>query len=239
MDMSPDDLKAAGGMFLLFLDFGVAMVASTKMHRSFMTWFFMSLLVTPIISFPFLLILGPQAPDPPKEPPKPPAPELVPFYDVASRKVLRIPKKELAPGCVLARVHGIGVDEPVWVAGDQLQPGPVQHPSFSEEVRQYIRQIQTTFAEHRPISIEEWEDGFRRDLNPASEIGLWVHAGKVYSEFAASEADAARRKHLYQLVICCLTAPAESIRQVLPPGPLNDAEIDAVLRKFFPPRPAI
>ena len=163
---------------------------------------------------------------------------MVPFYDVASRKVIRIPKKELAPGCVLAKVEGIGVEEPVWVAGDQLQPGPVRNTSFSEEVREYIRQIQTTFAEHRPISVEEWEDGFRRDQDPASEIGLWVHAGKVYSEFAAKEADAARRKHLYQLVICCLTAPAASIRQVLPPGPLKDAEIDAVLRKFFPARPA-
>ena len=236
MSMSSDDLKAAGGMLLLFLDVGVAMYASTKMRRSFMTWFFMSLLVSPIISFPFLMILGPQAPDPPKGPPKPTDPELVPFYDFASRKVIRIPKKELAPGCVLAKIAGIGVEEAVWVAGDQLQPGPIQQPPFEEEVRKYIRQIQSAFAEHRPISVEEWEDGFRRDQNPESEIALWVHAAKVYSEFSANESDAARRKHLYQLVVCCLTAPPASIRQVLPPGPLTEGEIDAVLRKFFPVR---
>lgn len=237
--MSQDDLKAAGGVLLLFLDVAVAMYASTKMRRSFMTWFFLSLLVSPIISFPFMLFLGPQAPDEAKPPPKPssPGPELVPFYDVADRRVIRIPRKELAPGCVLAKIDGIGVEEPVWVAGDQLQPGPLQHPPFDEEVRTIIGQVHAAFAEHRPLTLDEWEEGFRRDRDPIPEIALWVHAARIYSESAAKETDPARRKHLYQLVVCCLTASPDLIRQVLPAGPLKDAEIDDVLRRFFPARP--
>ena len=108
--------------------------------------------------------------------------DLVPFYDVHSKRVIRIPKKELAPGCIRARIHGIGIDDPVFVAGDQLhQPGPLIHPPFDEDVRPYIGQIQIAFAEHRRLSVEEWEDGFRRDRNPDQEIALWIHAAMIYS----------------------------------------------------------
>ena len=55
-----DDVKAAAGCFLLFLDIGVGMFAAQRMRRSFWTWFFLSLLVSPVASFPFLMILGPQ-----------------------------------------------------------------------------------------------------------------------------------------------------------------------------------
>jgi hypothetical protein len=233
--MISEDLKAAGGVLVLILNGFVGMHASTKMHRSFWTWFFLSFLVSPFISFPYLLFLGPQPKDEP--PPKTADPELVPFYDVGTRKVIRIPRKELAPGCMLVRIQGIGVDEPVWAAGVQYQPGPLLHPPFDEDVRKYIRQIQSAFAEHRPISVEEWEDGFRRDRNPTQEIALWMHAATIFTAFAGKESDATRRRHLYQVMIGCLTASPDAVKQVLPPGPLKDGEIDEVVRRFFPPRP--
>ena len=156
---------------------------------------------------------------------------LVAFYDVPSRRVVHIPPQELAPGVVRAKVDGI--DKPVWILPDQLQPGPLQQPAFSEEIREYVRRIQETFAEHRPLSVEEWEDGFRRDRNPAQEIALWLHAADVYFAFAKAEAQTDRRKHLYQVIVACLTTTPETVRHVIPNGSLSGEQVDAVVRRFY------
>ena len=112
---------------------------------------------------------------------------------------------ELRPGTIQAKVHGI--DGVVWVLPDQLQvqQGEFQHPPFEEDVRAYIRQIKETFAEHRSLSFEEWEDGFRRDANPAREIAIWSHAADIYTAFTESEPSAERRKDVYRCIVACLT----------------------------------
>jgi hypothetical protein len=62
------DLEAAAVCLLIFLDVAVGAYASHRMKRSFLTWFFLSLLVSPIVSFVFLLIIGPQPSPKEKEP---------------------------------------------------------------------------------------------------------------------------------------------------------------------------
>ena len=63
-----EDLQAAAGCILIVLDVVVGAYASGRMKRSFFTWFFLSLLVTPLVSFVFLQFLGPEAPPTPKDP---------------------------------------------------------------------------------------------------------------------------------------------------------------------------
>src|SRR5689334_15852325 len=82
--------------------------------------------------------------------------EMVRFFDGETGRVVRIPASELRPGALQAHVQGI--EGLVWLLPDQLQPGEIKHPPFGEDVRAYIRQIQEAFAEHRPLSFEEWED---------------------------------------------------------------------------------
>src|SRR5438105_517510 len=100
-----------------------------------------------------------------------PTPETVPFLDMESGRVVRIPAAELRPGTIQVRVQGI--DELVWVLPDQVKQGEVKHPPFGEDIRAFIRQIQAAFVEHRQLSLEVWEDGFRRDAHPEREIALW------------------------------------------------------------------
>jgi len=161
--------------------------------------------------------------------------DLVAYWDAASKHVIHIPRSELAPGCIRVRIQGI--DEPVWASELKYRMGPLRHPPFGEDILAYVRRIQSTFAEHRPISVEEWEDGFRRDLNVEQEIALWIHAAGVYSAFASNERSEARRKHLYQVVIACLTATPDTVRQGVQPGPLADQDIAEIVGRFFPPRP--
>lgn len=158
--------------------------------------------------------------------------ETVRFYDVESGKVTTIPAAELAPGAVRAQVEGIeGI---VWLLPEKLQQSEIQHPPFEEGVREYIRQIQETFAEHRPLSFEEWEDGFRRDANPAPEIAIWLHASDVYIQFAGEEPDAARRRDVYRCLIACMTATRDTIWRVYTPEVLSRPEAEQVVDQFYP-----
>lgn len=119
---------------------------------------------------------------------QPPPQEMVPFLDVEVGMVVRIPVSELRPGVIQVRVHGS--DEIVWASPEQLREGEVKHPEFDEGIRDYIRQIQAAFAEQRPPTFEEWEDGFRRDANPTREIAIWSHAADIFTAFASHEPSA-------------------------------------------------
>jgi hypothetical protein len=156
--------------------------------------------------------------------------DMVPFFDFESGRLVRIPARELRPGVVQARIEGI--DELVWVLPEQLKPGELKHPPFSPEVRAVIEQIQHAFAEPRPLSLEEWEDGFRRDTNPGSEIALWSHAADVYTVFALHEPDARRRADVFRIVVACLTASQESVWHVLETEVMTRPEAERIVARF-------
>lgn len=164
---------------------------------------------------------------------RPPAPEMVPFLDVEAGRVVRIPAAELRPGAIQVRLQG--TEEVVWALPEQLQlhQGEVKHPEFEEGIRDYIRQIQAAFAEHRPLSFEEWEDGFRRDANPEQEIALWSHAADVYTAFATNEQSADRRQDTYRCIVTCMTTGPDDVWHVLRPQVLSRAEAEQVVNRFF------
>lgn len=156
---------------------------------------------------------------------------LVPFYDVPSRRVIQIPPTELRPGCVQARVEG--VEGIVWILPEQLQEAPIRHPPFDEKMRSYIRDIQEAFAEHRDLSVEEWEEGFRRDGNPAREIAGFSYAADVYRLFTKEEPDATRRTDVYRLLIACMTTSPDSVWHVVNLNALTRPEAERIVRRFY------
>lgn len=160
-----------------------------------------------------------------------PSQETVPFFDVEAGRVVRIPASELHPGAIQVRVQGI--DELVWALPDQLTPGEIKHPEFNDDIREYIRLIQEAFAEHRPLSVEEWEDGFRRDADPEQEIALWLHAAEIYTVFATGEPDAGRRQDVYRCIVACLTTGPDTVWQVLRPEALSRSEAEQVVNQYF------
>lgn len=158
-------------------------------------------------------------------------PELVPFFDVKSKRVVRIPASELRPSAVEVRLPG--QEELVWVLPADLQAGHVRHPPFDEEVREYIRQIKSVFAEHRPLTMDEWEDGFRRDADPAREIALWSHAADVYQAFVSQDSSPDRRADVYRVVVACLSTSPEAVWRVLKPAVLTRPEAEQVVKRFY------
>ncbi len=160
--------------------------------------------------------------------------DLVPFYDFQLNRLVHIPAAELRPGCVQVRIEGIeGVHGTVWALPEQLQPGPIQHPPFPEDIRDYIREIQAAFAEHRSLSFDEWEEGFRRDMHPEREIAIWVHAANIYRLFTSEENDAARRYEIYRVLGACMTASPDSVWHIIKLHDLNRAEAERIVRRFY------
>ena len=160
-----------------------------------------------------------------------PSQEMVPFLDAEVGRVVRIPASELRPGAIQIRLQGS--NEVVWALPEQLHHGEVKHPEFDEGIRDYIRQIQTAFAEQRPLSFEEWEEGFRRDANPEREIAIWSHAADIYTAFTAAEPSADRRRDVYRCIVTCLTTGPDAVWKVLRPEVLSRAEAEDVVNRFF------
>ena len=52
----------------------------------------------------------------------------------------------------------------------KLKRGPIRHEELPLSLVARINYLRSTLHEVHPMSIEEWLDGFRRDLNPESEV---------------------------------------------------------------------
>jgi len=116
---------------------------------------------------------------------------------------------------------------------EQVQEGPLRHPPFEEDVRSYIRDIQAAFAEHRKLSVEDWEDGFRRDAHPEREIAGFSYAADVYRLFTRDEPNAARRSDVYRLLIACMTTSPESVWHVIKLDAVSRPEAERIVRRFY------
>lgn len=157
--------------------------------------------------------------------------DMISFLDDTGT-VVRIPASRLPPGGIQIQLQGS--DSVVWTIPEGFQKSYLRHSEFEEDVRDYIRQIQAAFSEQRPLSLEEWEDGFRRDANPAREIAVWSHAAGIYMEFTANEPIAERRRDVYRCIIkCMVTTGPDAVWRVLQTNVLNRADAEKVINRFF------
>ena len=153
------------------------------------------------------------------------------FYDFETKEVIDLPRVQLKAGLVQANVEG--VEGVVWVDTSKLKQSPIRDITFDQEITQLIGKIRDAFAEHRPISITEWEDGFKRDRNPEKEIALWLYAAETYEEFAPLYEDAAIRAELYDCIIACLTTGRNAVFDVFNPQILPRPDAEKIIARFF------
>jgi len=159
----------------------------------------------------------------------------VSVYDFETQTFSTIPAAELAPGMVCVRIDGVEGD--VWVDGAQLPLNSHQHPPFDEEIRDLLRQIQAALDEVYPMSLEGWEDGFRRDHSPEREIAYWLHLAQVYARLTAPDdplgATFERRQDVFTILTRCGIAPRERVLTVTDLETLSREEAKRVVDAFF------
>jgi len=153
-------------------------------------------------------------------------------YDVGSRKVIEIPAAELAPGMVAANMEDI--EETVCIDASQLHQSEPIHDPFPEEVRDLLRQLKAAIDEVYCLSLEEWEDGFRRDRNPEPEITGWLHLGETYKR-PASDAllTVEQKKDVFNVLSACLCAPREKVLLIANRGALSPLEAQRIVDAFY------
>ncbi|MDA1303627.1 MAG: hypothetical protein O2999_04910 [Nitrospirae bacterium] len=68
----------------------------------------------------------------------------------------------------------------------KIQLGPIRHDTLSEPLLARIRELQRVFSEVYPRSMDEWSEGFRRDLEPEREVAIWEAMASAYSSFTTN-----------------------------------------------------
>jgi hypothetical protein len=134
----------------------------------------------------------------------------------------------------MVRVQMNGVQGDVWVEAARLQKSPYRHPPFSEAVRDHLRQIKAALDEVYPLSLEAWEDGFRRDQDAEREIATWVHIASLYTSLSSGEPMALPAKRdTFQLLLSCANNPREQVLGVVQLQALTREEAQAVIAAFY------
>lgn len=159
-------------------------------------------------------------------------PELVRYYDAATKTVVRIPKAELRTGVVL--VKAADDPEPMYADTSDLKLGSVQHSALPEELRADIEHLATELADVYPQSAADWEDGFRRDRDPARELAGWLHLSAILKVMTARHGyDLLHRKECFRVLVACFTGDRATVRERSDPKLLPAAEVEQAIKYFF------
>jgi hypothetical protein len=136
--------------------------------------------------------------------------ERVAVYDFDHQEILWVSVGDLPAGFLQAQMEG--VEHLVWVDPERLRQGQYQHPPFGPEVRAVFAQLNAAFDEVYPRTIDEWEDGFRRDRNPEREIAIWLHIAEVYETLTCERPLSLEAKQDYlKILLACSTMLHEQV----------------------------
>lgn len=158
--------------------------------------------------------------------------DFVNLLDTTTHTVIRMPACELAPGMIQVKIDGI--EGLVWVNANDLKRSEYRHPPFCEEIRDYFREIKGSLDEFYCLSIEEWEDGFRRDNNPEKEIAIWSHLSDIYRSLTTTRDLSYDQRHDYfKILLTCLNSPREHVLNVFQPTAISIEEAKDVIAQFY------
>lgn len=133
-----------------------------------------------------------------------------------------------------SEVEGVGL---VWVDASQTRLGPYCHPPFAEDLLYYLRKIKAALDEVYPLSLEQWEDGFRRDRNVTDHIAAWVFLALVYRRCTAGRPlSHAQRLDYFKVLLACLSSPREHVFQVVQFDAITREEAEQAVKFFYSPQ---
>jgi len=149
-------------------------------------------------------------------------------YDVETKCKSTIPVVELAPGMVRANVLGVGV---VWVDASKIsRESPYRHPAFSPEIRGLLREIKECVDEHYCRTIEDWEDGFRRDKDVEQEIAIWLRLARTYRQATeGKEMTRGQRRDYFNVLLSCVNNGREAALEVVQLSAISREEAQRLL----------
>jgi hypothetical protein len=151
--------------------------------------------------------------------------------------VTEIPEAELAPGMVQADVEGIGL---VYISVSDIDfQTEYQHPPFDRAIRRFInKKIARPLAEVRFLTLDQWEDGFRKDRDSEIQIGIWVRIADRYQRFIRARPflNRAQRQGAFDVMVrCTLAGSPEQVLAITPLETLTPDLAKAAIQTFANP----
>ena len=114
-----------------------------------------------------------------------------------------------------------------------ISSGSIKHSRLGDDMLADICLIQAAFQEHCPLSIEEWEDGFRRDATPQREIAFWFRAAEIYSALAADDPSPERRRDVYRCLVVCMVTRPDMFSLAFHPEAITPEEASLVAEAYY------
>lgn len=163
--------------------------------------------------------------------------EFVSVYDVEAQALYTMPAAELAPGMVqISLQRADGSEAIVWVEAAKLELNDYQHPPFPETVRAYFRLLAQTFADVHPLTVEAWEDIFRRDEHWEQELLIWLRLAALYEAFLKSAPRTqAEKQDAFRLLLTSSTCPQDKVLALAEIEVLSQAEAKSLVDAYFAP----
>jgi hypothetical protein len=129
-------------------------------------------------------------------------------------------------------VQGVGR---VWISASQArQYGGFRHAPFTEEMRNILRQIKGILHQVYPKSIEDWENGFRKDSQPEHEIAIWLHIASIYEQFVKErKTTLAERRDIFKVLVNCSISSKDTVFEVLQLDTISREEAVRVVEAYF------
>ncbi|MGC8724867.1 MAG: hypothetical protein ACP5VF_13500 [Acidobacteriota bacterium] len=139
----------------------------------------------------------------------PDSPATMKVYDPETRTVSEAETEKVMASRI--PIQMVGLEGTYWADPSKLTPGTPKNWFFSPKTRAAIQEIKTALDEVQPMSLEEWEVGFRRDANPQSEIALWQVLVGVYRDLVEPlKLSLERRRDYYRVLATCIMSPHET-----------------------------
>ncbi len=154
--------------------------------------------------------------------------ENVEIYDIKTNKVKVVPKESLGSEMVRIRLG----DKIYWADVNQLTKNTYQHPPFKGERKQRIINIMSSLKEVYSMTYKKWEDGFRRDKNPDSEIKIWEHIVSEYLKFKKGR-NINEKKDILYTILTCSNSQKDSVLQQFKPKHLSINEAKIIIDSYF------
>jgi hypothetical protein len=114
-----------------------------------------------------------------------------------------------------------------------LQPSPRHNHKFPKEIIDMIKDMQKTFKEVYPITMDEWIAGFDRDSNPEREIAFWLYMADVYKKLIKIFPDELEyRKEIYKIILACSMGDDKYVISQAKVKKLSESDVRLIIKEF-------
>lgn len=156
------------------------------------------------------------------------------YYNFETGKVEYIHINKLKPPMMKAKMEGI--EGTIWINPEQVQQSEYMHPPFSNDVKELFKELKLKLDEVYHRTIEEWEDGFRRDKNPEQEIAIWFYLAQLYQQFTTNQILSIEEKQDYfKVLLACTYSPKETVLNIVTLNALPREKALQAIDAFFKP----